>query len=95
MKCLFLRLFSFKSRTVFPFSPNLLRFMNNSVDPGLSLSAGQFGKFEFSCGCENLNSFSDCFRASHALFFFFLLYWLKFMNNGVDLVLSPQKIYKY
>ena len=39
----------------FLFSPNLLRFMNNSVDPGLSLFAGQFLKFEFSYACENLN----------------------------------------
>ena len=50
LNCLFLRLFSCMSRPVCPFSPNLLRFMNNSVDPGLSLSAGQLGKFEFSFG---------------------------------------------
>ena len=55
LNCLFLRLFSCMSHPVFLFFPNMLRFMNNSVDPGLSLSAGQFGKFEFSCGYENLN----------------------------------------
>ena len=73
--CLFLLLFSCESRPVFHFSPNLLTFINNSVDPDFSLSAGQFGKLEFSHGYENLTVWlSDCFSTSHALFFFFFLY---------------------
>ena len=42
MNCLFLQLFSCKWRSVF--LQNLLRFINNSVDFGLFLSTGRFGK---------------------------------------------------